>query len=174
MTPRGASNIPTDDTDPFLLWVDTGNIIQKAVERRLQAFGLGSAQQRILALLQSSGPLTPSILGALILQETHSISGLLNRLEDERHLITRTRDRKDRRVVWVSLTPEGEQLAMESTRTVNEVLSAFEALLPESARPLSADLANKLLRAAMPTAGFDESSRNDAFTRARIADRIPS
>lgn len=169
MTSRGGSDILADETDPFLLWVDTGNIIQKAVERRLQAIGLGSAQQRILALLRTSGPLTPSVLGALILQETHSISGLLNRLEDERHLITRTRDRKDRRVVWVSLTAEGEKVADESTKTVQEVLGAFEALLPPSTLATITRLGERLLRAAMPTAGFDEEWRNEAMARAGLA-----
>ena len=63
---------------------------------------LSVAQQRILALVYfAKENLTPSMLAALLLQETHSVSGLLNRLED-RDLITRTRDRQDRRVVWVA------------------------------------------------------------------------
>lgn len=168
MALKGGTDILADETDPFLLWVDTGNIIQKAVERRLQTIGLGAAQQRILALLRTAGPLTPSVLGALILQETHSISGLLNRLEDERHLITRTRDRKDRRVVWVTLTPEGEKVADEARETVEEVLAAFESLLPAKTRSMITHLAGELLRQAMPAAGFDEDARNEAISRAGL------
>src|SRR5688572_13027261 len=94
--------------------VDAANIAQRALEKKLTHLKLSVAQQRILALVYfAEESLTPSMLAGLLLQETHSISGLLNRLED-RDLITRTRDRQDRRVVWVGLTASGRKVAEEA------------------------------------------------------------
>src|SRR6187397_413896 len=101
--------------------VDAGNVAQRGLEKRLNHLKLSVAQQRILALVYfAAEPLTPSMLAALLLQETHSVSGLLNRLED-RELITRARDKRDRRVVWVALTNEGRKIAEESIKIVRDL-----------------------------------------------------
>src|SRR4030065_242484 len=89
--------------------IDAANIAQRGLEKRLSHLNLSVAQERILALVYfAKENLTPSMLAALLLQETHSVSGLLNRLED-RDLITRTRDRQDRRVGWGELTAARRQ-----------------------------------------------------------------
>jgi DNA-binding MarR family transcriptional regulator len=108
--------------------IDAGNIVQRALEKRLGAFDLGVAQQRLLALVYYAGEsLTVSMLAAVLLQETHSVSGLLNRLE-ERGLITRSYDREDRRVIWVGLTPEARAIAEESVQVVLEVAREFKPM----------------------------------------------
>src|SRR6188768_4314023 len=109
--------------------VDAGNVAQRGLEKRLSHLKLSVAQQRILALVYfAKENLTPSMLAALLLQETHSISGLLNRLED-RDLITRTRDKQDRRVVWVGLTDEGRKVAEEAIGIVVSMSKDLEGVL---------------------------------------------
>src|SRR6187431_741627 len=109
--------------------VDAGNVAQRGLEKRLSHLKLSVAQQRILALVYfAKENLTPSMLAALLLQETHSVSGLLNRLED-RDLITRTRDRQDRRVVWVGLTASGRKIAEEAIDIANNMSKEFDPAL---------------------------------------------
>ena len=123
------------ETLPLMTLVDAGNVAQRGLEKRLSSLKLSVAQQRILALVYfAKEALTPSMLAALLLQETHSVSGLLNRLED-RDLITRTRDRQDRRVVWVELTPEGRKVAEEAIDIVVNMSKELDPVLrPEGHR----------------------------------------
>lgn len=65
------------------------------------------AQARILNIVDLQPDITPGEIAAKMHQRAHSVSGLLNRLEDN-DLIIRVRDRTDRRVVHVGLTPAGE------------------------------------------------------------------
>jgi DNA-binding MarR family transcriptional regulator len=108
--------------------------------------------------------LTPSMLAALLLQETHSVSGLLNRLED-RDLITRTRDRQDRRVVWVGLTPEGRKVAEEAIDIWMQMNREFGSVL---SGPKSADvveIVKKVRDIGFKIAGVREDIRSDALKR---------
>ena len=115
------------ETLPLMTLVDAANVAQRGLEKRLSHLKLSVAQQRILALVYfAKENLTPSMLAALLLQETHSVSGLLNRLED-RDLITRTRDRQDRRVVWVGLTPDGRKVAEEAIDIAIDMSKEFDA-----------------------------------------------
>jgi DNA-binding MarR family transcriptional regulator len=107
---------------------DAANVAQRGLEKRLAGLKLSVAQQRILAHVYSAKePLTPSMLAAILLQETHSVSGLLNRLED-RDLITRTRDRQDRRVVWVGLTAKGKKVAEESIEILVAMAKEYDPI----------------------------------------------
>ena len=117
------------ETLPLMTLIDAANIAQRGLEKRLSHLNLSVAQERILALVYfAKENLTPSMLAALLLQETHSVSGLLNRLED-RDLITRTRDRQDRRVVWVGLTGEGRKVAEEAISIVVGMSQEFDSEL---------------------------------------------
>ena len=121
------------ETSAITTLVDAANIAQRALEKRLGHLRLSVAQERILALVYyAKENLTPSMLAALLLQETHSVSGLLNRLED-RDLITRSRDKQDRRVVWVALTPKGRQVAEEAIQISLDMSQEFKDIfsIPE-------------------------------------------
>ena len=117
------------ETMPLMTLIDAATVAQRALEKRLTHLKLSVAQARILALAYyAKEQITPSILAALLIQENHSVSGLLNRLED-RDLITRTRDRRDRRVVWVGLTSEGQKVAEEAIGLVVGISKEFESAL---------------------------------------------
>ncbi len=115
-----------------MLLIDAGNIVQRAVDKRLSTLDLSTAQLRILTHVYfAEGQLTPGLLGALLLQVPHSISGLLNRLED-RGLITRTHDRMDRRVVWIGLTDEGRELAERAMDVMRDAVADLDAPLRDT------------------------------------------
>lgn len=153
------------ETLPLMTLVDAGNVAQRGLEKRLSSLKLSVAQQRILALVYfAKEALTPSMLAALLLQETHSVSGLLNRLED-RDLITRTRDRQDRRVVWVELTPEGRKVAEEA---ISIVVAMSKELDPVLRGPKAADMVEvvrKVRDHGFKIAGVREDVRKEALRR---------
>jgi MarR family 2-MHQ and catechol resistance regulon transcriptional repressor len=70
-------------------------------------YGLTTEQFGILASLKSRGPLRPSDLSQILERTPNSISMLIDRMV-KAGLVRRTRDRKDRRTVTVSLTGKGE------------------------------------------------------------------
>ena len=126
MTHAGVSDLSGEENLVVSL-VDAGLAVQRAIEKALLRLELSFAQQRLLAfLLHAERPLKPTTLSFLLIQATHSVSGLLNRLED-RGLVTRLRDHQDRRIVWVNLSPEGRALAEESSALVQKILASCEA-----------------------------------------------
>ena len=141
------------ETLPLMTLVDAGNVAQRGLEKRLMALAYFAKEA-----------LTPSMLAALLLQETHSVSGLLNRLED-RDLITRTRDRQDRRVVWVELTDEGRKVAEEA---IDIVVSMSKELEPVLRGPKATDMVEVVRQVrdqGFKIAGVREDVRKEALRR---------
>jgi len=153
------------ETLPLMTLIDAGNVAQRGLEKRLAHLKLSVAQQRILALVYfAKESLTPSMLAALLLQETHSVSGLLNRLED-RELITRTRDRQDRRVVWVGLTPQGRKVAEEAINIVLAMSRELDPVLRGPKAPDMVDVVRKVRDQGFKIAGVREDIRREALRR---------
>ncbi len=153
------------ETMPLMTLIDAANVAQRGLEKRLAHLKLSVAQQRILALVYyAKEKITPSMLAALLLQETHSVSGLLNRLED-RDLITRSRDRQDRRVVWVGLTPEGQKVAEEAIGLALDISKDFDSALrgPKAAQVVETLVTVRDL--GFRIAGVREDVRKEALKR---------
>jgi len=164
--------LPTLDKDairsetlPLMTLIDAANIAQRGLEKRLSHLNLSVAQERILALVYfAKENLTPSMLAALLLQETHSVSGLLNRLED-RDLITRTRDRQDRRVVWVGLTADGRKVAEEAINIVVGMSKEFDAELKGPKSTDMVEVVRGVRDHGFKIAGVREDVRREALKR---------
>lgn len=153
------------ETLPLMTLIDAANIAQRGLEKRLSHLNLSVAQERILALVYfAKEPLTPSMLAALLLQETHSVSGLLNRLED-RDLITRTRDRQDRRVVWVGLTDDGKKVAEEAIDIVVSMSKEFDSVLKGPKSGEMVDVVRGVRDLGFKIAGVREDVRREALKR---------
>ena len=152
------------ETLPLMVLIDASNVFSRAFDKRLLPLKLSGAQQRILAAVYlAKEDLTPSMLGALLLQETHSISGLLNRLEDA-ELVTRTRDRRDRRVVWVGLTPAGREAAERSLQILVSLAQELTASLGRSEKSFVRIL-EQTRDAGSKIAGVPEATRQEALRR---------
>src|SRR5262249_26199449 len=168
----GTTTLPNLDKDairsetlPLMTLIDAANIAQRGLEKRLSHLNLSVAQERILALVYfAKESLTPSMLAALLLQETHSVSGLLNRLED-RDLITRTRDRQDRRVVWVGLTSEGRKVAEEAISIVVGMSSEFDSELKGPKSTDMVEVVRGVRDHGFKIAGVREDVRREALKR---------
>jgi DNA-binding MarR family transcriptional regulator len=153
------------ETLPLMTLIDAGNVAQRGLEKRLSHLKLSVAQQRILALVYfAKENLTPSMLAALLLQETHSVSGLLNRLED-RDLVTRTRDRQDRRVVWVGLTAAGRKVAEEAIDIAIDMSKDLEPVLKGPKSTEMVEVVRKVRDVGFKIAGVREDIRREALKR---------
>ena len=153
------------ESAPLMTLVDASNVTQRGLEKRLSHLRLSLAQQRILALVYfAKEALTPSMLAALLLQETHSVSGLLNRLED-RDLIVRTRDKQDRRVVWVGLTTEGHKVAGEAIEIVLGMSKELDPVLRGSKGDAMVEVVREVRNMGFKIAGVREDIRREALRR---------
>jgi len=153
------------ETTPLMTLVDAANIAQRGLEKRLGHLKLSVAQQRILALVYyAKESLTPSMLAGLLLQETHSVSGLLNRLED-RDLITRTRDKQDRRVVWVGLTAKGRKVAEEAIQISLEMSQEFKSIFDTPNIEALLSTVRQVRDQGFRIAGVREDVRTEALRR---------
>jgi len=150
------------ETLPLMVLIDAGNIMERALEMRLLALNLSPAQQRILTHVYSAeGKLTPGFLGGLLLQEPHSISGLLNRLED-RELVTRSRDRRDRRVVWVGLTEEGREIAKKAMEIVVQISKEISPHFADRKGQEALELVTTFRDRGIRLSGLNEGVREEA------------
>jgi len=78
-------------------------------------YGLTTEQFSALAAVKSrGGSLKPSEIAAILARRPNSVSMLIDRMV-KAGLVKRTRDRKDRRVVKVSLTSKGEKTLTPAT-----------------------------------------------------------
>ncbi|WAC08391.1 MAG: MarR family transcriptional regulator [Thermodesulfobacteriota bacterium] len=78
-----------------------------------------------------------------------TVVGIIDRLE-AKGLVSRVRSRNDRRVVWVSLTPQGEELISQAPEVAQGLLVAgLEALPSEEQRTIGEVLSQlvKILKA---------------------------
>ncbi len=91
-----------------------------AIERRMEPLGLTDAQWKPLVRLLLQGPSSASALA----RDCHIDSGGLTRLLDRlqaKGLVQRQRPEHDRRVVHVSLTPPGRQVAEQLPAVLAQV-----------------------------------------------------
>ncbi|HUS82983.1 MAG TPA: MarR family transcriptional regulator [Dehalococcoidia bacterium] len=84
-------------------------ILRKESDRALSRYRLTVPQASVLALLAEAGqPVPVSRLAKLLLQESPSMTSLVDRMCDS-GLVERTKDRHDRRIVLVKLTGKGRK-----------------------------------------------------------------
>lgn len=110
--------------------IDAGKLSERVLEMKMVPVALTVAQLRLLMLADDDDQITPSMMARHIFQESHSVSGLLNRLED-RALITRVHDREDRRVVHVGLTGEGRSVLGQALHLIAPSESILARIGPD-------------------------------------------
>lgn len=77
-------------------------------------YGLTMEQFAVLAAVKSRGPLRPADLAFILERRPNSVTMLVDRMV-KAGLVRRTRDRIDRRAVYVSLTNKGENALKPAT-----------------------------------------------------------
>ena len=93
-------------------------------------FKITGPQLLCMQTLHDDGPLTTSALAKLIHLSNSTTVGILDRLE-AKEWVARERSQRDRRVVLVHLTPEGEAAFQKAPSLLQDRLADGLAALPE-------------------------------------------
>lgn len=92
---------------------------------------LSGSQRTVLRALMTNGPCQVSEVANHLSVTLSAATGLVDRLVKAK-LVTRERDQKDRRVVWVKITPEGEEAVRAAEVRRQAALGALVQDLSES------------------------------------------
>ena len=92
----------------WLLLPRVGDALALCQDLVFGKYGITTEQFRVLTCIKSRGPLRPVDLASMLERSPNSISMLVDRMV-KAHLVRRTRDRKDRRTVFVSMTDKGKE-----------------------------------------------------------------
>jgi DNA-binding MarR family transcriptional regulator len=93
------------------LWIllpRVGDAFNHSHDLLFSKYGITTEQWRVLSVVKSRGPLRPVDIASLLERAPNSMSMLVDRMV-KAGLVRRTRDRKDRRTVFVSLTSKGKE-----------------------------------------------------------------
>jgi DNA-binding MarR family transcriptional regulator len=104
----------------------TADVLHHAVERSLSAFGLSTEQYNVLRILRGAGEngLPTLDISSRMLSRSPNITRLLDKLIAKK-LARRSRPKDDRRVVIVSVTPQGLELLKHLDAVVDNVFNNF-------------------------------------------------
>ena len=91
----------------WLLLRRVGDALVLCQDSVFREYGLTTEQWGVLTSIKSRGPLRPTDLASILERSPNSMSMLIDRMF-KAGLVRRTRDRKDRRTVSVSLTEKGK------------------------------------------------------------------
>ena len=114
----------------FIMFVQTAHIVLKYADAHFyRKTGLSAIKFIVLnALAVNGGSMRPSEIAQWTYRERHNITTLVDRLKRD-ELVKTNRNRKDRRVVTVTLTDKGQQVLSEATpvswKIVKEVMTSF-------------------------------------------------
>jgi len=92
----------------WLLLPRVGDALNLCQDLVFSKYGITTEQWRVLACIKSRGPLRPVDIASILERAPNSMSMLVDRMV-KAGLVRRTRDRKDRRAVFVSITNKGKE-----------------------------------------------------------------
>ena len=119
----------------------TAAIVDHANDEALRPYGLTGTQFNVLRILKGASPdgLCGREIGERMINRVPDVPRLLDRLE-KAELISRLRDREDRRHVTARITDKGRQLLEEIGHLSNPIEGWFKRLSSDQLRALIAAL----------------------------------
>ena len=118
-------------------------ISHKKLEGDLEKEGLTPPQFYVLATIGYAGGLPFGEIGAKMMVTVSNLTGIVDRLEEKR-LVARKRDERDRRVVHVVLTDKGAKLCRNTIPLFEKSIAEIFAALDKSQQKELASLLRKL------------------------------
>jgi len=108
--------------EAYLSVVRTSSALTDTVEELLKPFGITGTQYNVLRILRGAGEggLCRNELRDRMLTRMPDMTRLLDRME-EAELVTRSRERDDRRMVLTQITPRGRDLLSQLDRPMNDL-----------------------------------------------------
>ncbi len=116
--------------------------VAKDAYRSGKRFGLTGPQASVLHAINQLGSMSSAKLSRKLHVTPGNITGIVDRLE-KKELVVRERKREDRRVVLITLTPAGKQLADELPDPVEiKLIAGLSKLPPEDIQSLDKAMAH--------------------------------
>ena len=135
----------SEQADSIEVWrslSDAWKRLYRAAERNLASAEISFTEFRILRLLNEEGLLSMVNMANSLLITQAAITGIIDRLEKQ-GLVKRGRNREDRRVIHVSITPKGREISKKAGRLHrNFVEKALQSLTESDV----ADMLNALTK----------------------------
>ena len=123
--------------DAFIKLRRAAESVSNRVNRHLADAGLTESQFGVLEALWHLGPLSQAVLARKILRSSGNLTLVVDNLE-KRGLVARSRESRDRRIVNVSLTREGEALIASLFPVhLQRIVAEFEHLSSEERTELA-------------------------------------
>lgn len=139
----------------FKLWVmleHAHSAVFAAREKELAQYGTSPMKTAVLFIVQSIGSeATPAEIARWILRKSHTVSGLLDRMEKD-GLITRTKDLPKKNLVRVTITAKGKKVLRQSMK--RESTRRIFAVIPEKDRQQLYAQLEKLRDKGVKLSGF--------------------
>ena len=112
------------EEEVFLNLQRTAEVLMRALAEALKAAELTPTQFNVLRILRGAGAdgLPCSELGSRMVTHDSDVTRLLDRLE-ARGLVSRSRDRRDRRVILATISAQGAELLGRADGLVDELLA---------------------------------------------------
>jgi DNA-binding MarR family transcriptional regulator len=124
MSSRPDASCPTTHLEDrlFVAILKTADSLSQGAERLIKTAGLTPAQYNVLRILRGAEPdgLLCRGISERMISRDPDITRLLDRMEAHK-LITRERQKEDRRVIKTRITPEGLKLLKKLDRPVHEL-----------------------------------------------------
>lgn len=98
--------------------IQAGELYTKELNK---IYNISAAQLNCLLVLYETGPLSPSQIAKLILVNSSTVTGIIDRLE-YKGLVRRLRVSQDRRVITIELTKNGKLLAENAPPPIQQKL----------------------------------------------------
>ena len=124
----------------------TNDQLQNRFLRLFREYGVTPSQYNILRILRGEGKRMPSLeIGDRMIQVVPAMTGLIDRL-GKQNLVRRDRCLEDRRVIFIVLTEQGEQLLAKLDKPVAEL---HQSLLGHLTKGELAELSRLLEKARL-------------------------
>lgn len=119
---RQSKPFPRRTSEALLSVLRTAAVLEHHLTEALKPYAITSTQYNVLRILRGSGAtgLCGREVASRLVSKVPDVSRLLDRMEEMR-LISRVRDRGDRRHVTARITPHGEKVLEKATPALEEV-----------------------------------------------------
>ena len=127
----------------WLLLPRVGDAFNLCHDLVFSRYGITNEQWRVLACIKSRGPMRPVDIARLLERAPNSMSMIVDRMV-KAGLVRRTRDRRDRRAVFVSLTNKGDAAIEPAVPVAWEFINKIVSSLSDDDQRALADMLETL------------------------------
>ena len=144
--PRSARPPVLMEAQVFIALQKISDALARVAEQLLKAHGLTGAQYNVLRILRGAEPegLACSNISDRMISHDPDMTRLLDRME-KRSLITRQRQKDDRRVVKTRITPAGLEVLKGLDQPIRELHNRQFQHIPPARLKILADLLDQVL-----------------------------